>query len=110
MSACQVISAMACPKLPNPQQLSIRNFSTGFGNGSISGSGSISDLSQPDVSFNIDASFLLEEMAQFYKPANIKQIAGRIKTVFSAKGRLNTPVKWNIEELNKMDLNGLSGN
>ena len=85
----------------------VRNFSTGFGNGSISGSGSISDLSQPDVSFDIDAYFLLEEMAQFYKPANIKQIAGRIKTVFSAKGRLDTPVKWDIEELNKMDINGL---
>ncbi len=85
----------------------VRNFSTGFGNGSIRASGSISDLSQPVVSFDLDASFLLEEMARFYKPANIKQIAGRINTVFSANGRLDTPVKWDIEELNKMDLSGI---
>ncbi len=85
----------------------VRNFYTGFGKGSIRASGGISDLSQPVVTFDTDASFLLEEMARFYKPANIKQIAGRINTVFSANGRIDTLVKWGIEELNKMDLSGV---
>jgi hypothetical protein len=49
---------------------------------------------------------LLEEVAQFYKPDNILQIGGNIKTTFSAKGNLQNPVKWDIVELNKMDFTG----
>ncbi len=87
--------------------ISISSFSSVLGQGSIRGNGSISDLSNPVVDFDIDASFFLEETARFYKPENIDQMAGKINTAFSVRGPLQTPVKWDIEEIRRMDLEGM---
>ncbi|MFO7924461.1 MAG: AsmA-like C-terminal region-containing protein [Bacteroidales bacterium] len=84
----------------------IDNFYSVFGKGSLSGSGTFSNPDRPEVDLDIEASLFLEELAEFYKPDNINQMSGRVNTVFSLMDRLHTPVKWDIEEFNRMDLNG----
>lgn len=86
--------------------IAVNSLSAILGDGKIQGSGSITDLSNPDIHLNVDATFLLEELSKFYRPPNIKDIAGRINTIFSINGKLNRTAKLSIEELSKLDING----
>ncbi|MGF1584679.1 MAG: AsmA-like C-terminal region-containing protein [Bacteroidales bacterium] len=82
------------------------NITSSFGKGNINVEGSISNLSLPVIDIKVNGTFSLEEIAQFYKPDNILQIGGNITTSFSAKGSLQKPLKWEIAELNKMEITG----
>ena len=86
--------------------IAVSSFSAILGDGKIQGSGSIADLSAPDIHLNIDATFLLEELSKFYRPPNINDVAGRINTIFSIKGKLDPAAKVSIDELSKLDING----
>lgn len=85
----------------------IDKFYSSFGIGSISGNGSFSNFSSPSIVFDVNASFLLEELGEFYKPRNIVNMAGKINTAISVKGNLQATVKLGIEEFNKFNLRGL---
>ena len=87
--------------------IALSNFYADLGNGSFSGKGRVNNLAQPQVSFDIDVSVLLEEVSQFYIPSNIHKISGRLNTSFSIKGLMNKPFTWDINELNKMDIDGM---
>jgi hypothetical protein len=87
-------------------KIAISNFSCVFGKGSITGSAGISNLTRPLINFDINASFLLEELAGFYQPANILQMAGTVRTELSGRGQLERFVMPGIRELNSMELDG----
>jgi hypothetical protein len=82
------------------------HFSARFGKGHIWGKGTITNFRQPLADLDINAVFLLEELAEFYKPDNILRMGGKIETDFSIKGIVPSPFKFDIEELYKMDLKG----
>lgn len=91
---------------PSSSVILIDNFSFDLGQGSYSGKGRISNLSEPVIDINVSASFLLEELARFYKPDNIEEISGSVETGFSASGTLNKLLKWRLEEFNNLDIKG----
>jgi hypothetical protein len=91
---------------PSSAVILIDNFSCDMGQGSYSGKGSISNLSQPLIDIEVSASLLLEELARFYKPDNIEEISGAIETSFSASGKLNKLFKWRLDEFNNLDVKG----
>jgi hypothetical protein len=92
---------------PETSSVVISSFSSGFGKGSISGKAGISNLSKPAVDFDLKASFLLEELAGFYKPGTILQMAGGINTVLSGNGQLTKFAMPDAGEFSKMKLNGV---
>ena len=91
---------------PESSTIIISDFSSVFGRGNVTGKVGISNLSRPEIDFNIKASFLLEELAGFYQPGNILQMAGSVNTTLTGKGRLQKLVAPDIRELSNMDLAG----
>ena len=87
-------------------KIDISSFSCVFGDGSISGSAGIANLTRPLINFDLNASFLLEELAGFYQPANILQMAGAVRTELRGRGQLEKFVMPGIRELNSMELDG----
>jgi hypothetical protein len=85
----------------------INSFSSVFGSGNLSGNASIYNFSQPSVGFDLNASFLLEELAGFYKPETILQMAGHINTRLTGKGQLQKFAMPGSAELSNFGLNGV---
>jgi hypothetical protein len=92
---------------PETSSVVISSFSSGFGKGSFSGKAGISNLSKPAVEFDLKASFLLEELAGFYMPGTVLQMAGRIDTELSGSGKLAKFAVPGAGEFSKMNLNGV---
>jgi hypothetical protein len=84
----------------------INSFSCVFGKGKITGSAGISNLSRPRINFDVKASFLLEELAGFYQPSNILQMAGSVRTEMKGRGSLEKFTLPGLRELNSMELDG----
>ncbi len=92
---------------PESSTVVINSFSSVFGNGNLSGNASIYNFSHPSIGFDINASFLLEELAGFYKPETILQMAGRINTKLSGKGQLEKFAMPGSSEISNLGLNGM---
>lgn len=92
---------------PVTSSIVISNFSSGFGNGNITGEGTVTNLNSPFIDADISASFLLGELAAFYRPENIHRMEGRINTVLSVNGILQRLVDTDLRELAKMDIEGM---
>jgi hypothetical protein len=91
----------------NPQAtIAISSFSCIFGKGTITGSAGISNLSRPRINFDLKASFLLEELAGFYQPSNIRQMTGAVRTEMKGRGSLEKFTFPGLRELNHMELDG----
>ncbi len=86
--------------------VTITGFSAELGKGHISGSGTLSDFPSPEVDFSLSADLFLEELARFYRPANISYMAGNIKTAFSCQVSIGGQVEHEIEIFNRMNLTG----
>lgn len=92
---------------PQSSFIVFENFSSDFGQGKLQGEGRITNLSVPAIDFSIDATFMLEELAGFYKPGQIVQMAGQTSTSFTVNGYLGKLAIPDIRELNRMNLSGI---